>query len=192
MRGVLSGSERIEVAACVDCRRPVAEWPLRQIDVAVLVPAQGDSLTSVIRELTRRPIRVLLLGIDWTRHELDALLALGASGLLVKDTELSGLVSGVYAVADGNIVLSPELFRLYTPDPGAALRHASDYAHMLSEREREVLALLGKGMSTADTAKRCGVSTATIKSHVSHAISKLGARNRLEAVLMINGAVPPR
>lgn len=191
VRGVLSSADRIEVAACVDSRRSVAEWPLRQVDVAVLVLAQGgDSLMTVIRDLTRWPIRVLLLGIDWSRRELDAMLAAGASGCLVKDTELGTLVSGVHAVADGSVVLSPQLLHLYAPGPGSGQRRSLDSDRTLSNREREVLALIGEGLSTADVARRCGVSTATVKSHVSHAISKLGVRNRLEAVLMINGMVP--
>jgi two-component system, NarL family, nitrate/nitrite response regulator NarL len=195
LRGVLGGSERIEVVACVDSHRPVAEWPLRQVDVAVLVVAQGDFPLAAVRELTTRPIQVLLVGMDWTRHNLDAAVSAGASGCLIKDPDLKGLVGGVLAVTSGNMVFSPQLLRLYSssPTPGARQSYRSlDAVRKLSERELEILALLGDGMSTSDAAKRCGVSDATIKSHVSHVLSKLGARNRLEAVLMINGIVPPQ
>jgi DNA-binding CsgD family transcriptional regulator len=61
----------------------------------------------------------------------------------------------------------------------------------LTDREHEVLSLLADGMSTVEAARSLGVSPATIKSHVSHALPKLGARNRLEAVLLIRNATRP-
>lgn len=190
--GVLRGGERIEVVASIDSHREVVDWPLRQVDVVVMVAGHRDALFGAVREVTARPIRVLVVGIDWTRRDLDAAVSAGASGCLMKDTELKGLVDSVHAVAAGNMVLSPELLQMYIPVPlpGAAQRRrALDTVQKLSERELEILTLLGDGMSTTDAAKRCGVSNATIKSHVSHALTKLGARNRLEAVLMINGTV---
>lgn len=192
INGVLDSSDQIDVVACVDSHDPLPQWPLRQVDVAVLGLTPGDFLVDVVRELASRLIRVVLIGVDWSRCGLDEAVAAGATGCLVKDPELRGMVGSVCAVAGGNVVLSPQLLELYLPrlSPGAARQRESLEAVLrLSERERQVLTMLGEGMSTAETAKRCGVSTATIKSHVSHALIKLGARNRLEAVLMVRGAL---
>jgi DNA-binding NarL/FixJ family response regulator len=190
--GVLRDAEQIEVVASIDSHRPVEEWPLRDVEVVVLVVGQRDSLFGAVRTMATRPVRVLLVGMDLTRHDLDAAITAGVDGCLVKDTELRGLAGGVLAVMGGNMVFAPQLLSLYLPDPvptGQQDSRAADLVGKLSERELEVLVLLGNGMSTSDVAAQCRVSNATIKSHVSHALSKLGARNRLEAVLMINGAM---
>lgn len=176
---------------CVDSRRPLREWPLDGMNVAVLVVGPQEDLTPAVRELVARKLRVLLLGVGWTRERLSAALAAGASGCLVKDTQVAGLAPAAQAVASGHMVLSPELLCLYA-GPGAG---AVDGEHRppstdrllgsLTGRESEVLSLLAGGMSTAEVAARLQVSPATIKSHVSHALTKLRARNRLEAVLMM-------
>ncbi|WP_370949008.1 LuxR C-terminal-related transcriptional regulator [Amycolatopsis sp. cg5] len=189
VEGVLSAGQGLSVVAVVDSHRPIADWPLRQTDVVVLGLGHGDFLLGVVRDLAGRGVPVLVLGMDWTRRGLDNALAAGASGCLVKNTELDGVVSGVHAVAAGNRVLSPELLELYVPRAESSPR--AEVVGKLSDREREVLTLLGQGMSTAEAAKLCGVSNATIKSHVSHALTKLGARNRLEAVLMIRDSFIP-
>lgn len=194
IHSVLGRSEQLEMVACVDSHDPLAEWPLRHVDVAVLGLTPSDFQIGTVRELVSRLIRVLLIGVDWTRRGLDEAVVAGATGCLVKDTDLTGIVGAVHAVACGNMVLSPELLGLHIarPRPGAVDRRESREAVLrLSDREREVLILLGEGMSTAEAANLCGVSNATIKSHVSHALTKLGARNRLEAVLMVNDAFTP-
>lgn len=193
VEGVLRSCAELDVVAAVDSHRPLTEWPLRGMDVAVLGLASGDSPVGAIRELSGHRIRVLLIGIDWTRRGLNEAAAAGAVGFLVKDPELTGIVGGVQAVAAGNVVLSPELLDLYMPRPaanGSTTRRQgpAEAVGRLSEREREVLTLLGEGLSTAEAARVCGVSSTTIKSHVSHALTKLGARNRLEAVLMVKEA----
>jgi two-component system nitrate/nitrite response regulator NarL len=191
--GVLRGSRQLDVVASIDSHRPFAEWPIRHVDVAVLSLSGGDLPAATIRELTARAIRVLLIGMDWTRGSLDIAVAAGAAGCVVKDTELTGIVAGVQAIAHGNAVFSPELVSLYVPCSDATVPHhrPPDVVLRLSDREREVLMLLGDGMSTAEAAKACGVSNATIKSHVSHSLGKLGARSRLEAVLIVKGAFTP-
>lgn len=189
VEGVLRAGRGLSVVEPVDSHRAVTDWPLRRADVVVLGLSHGDFLLGVVRDLAERRVPVLVLGMDWTRRGLDNALVAGASGCLVKNTELDGVVSAVHAVAAGNRVLSPELLDLYVPRPEASPR--GEVVLKLSDREREVLTLLGQGMSTAEAAKLCGVSNATIKSHVSHALTKLGARNRLEAVLMIRDSFIP-
>lgn len=189
----LDSSGSIEIAGSVDSHRPLPDWPLRQIDVAVVGLSSEDPLVETIRHLSAKRIGVVLIGVDWTRRGVDVAVAAGAAGCLVKNTDLSGVIGAVHAVASGNRVLSPELLSFYIARSAAdPRRHATrDAVDRLTDRERQVLALLGDGMSTMEVARKCGVSSVTIKSHVSHALAKLGARNRLEAVLMVKDALLP-
>lgn len=181
----LRSDDQLHLVAGIDSRRPLSEWPLNQVEVVVLGLSHGDVLLSTLRDLAARGIKSVVVGLDWNRRVLDNVLAAGASGCLVKDARLDGVVSGVRAVAAGNRVLSPRLLEIYAP------RHARDggaddlVVARLTLREREILNLLGEGLSTSEVAAACGVSGATIKSHVSHALTKLRARSRLEAVLML-------
>ncbi len=192
---VLSRSERLDVVAALDSHTPVGEWPLSRVQVVVVDLTALGLRADPVPALIAQGIRVLLIGVDWSRATVEAAISAGVTGCLVKDPDLTGIVGGVHAVAGGNMVLSPELLAMHLPWPRAAGPGGRDGGNWysvlrrLSDREREVLALLGEGMSTAEAAKRCGVSAATIKSHVSHALAKLGARNRLEAVLMVKDAV---
>jgi Response regulator containing a CheY-like receiver domain and an HTH DNA-binding domain len=182
----------IDVGAAIDARTPVAQWPLRRVTVVVLGLSQGDLLLGRVGELAERRLRPLVVGLDWTRQHLNDVLAAGAWGCLEKDTRPESVLSGVHAVAHGNRVLSPSLLEYYVPRlEAAARRGAAESVRRLTRRERQVLVLLAQGLSTSEVARQCGVSTATVKSHVSHALAKLGARNRLEAVLMLReDAVP--
>ncbi|MFF7983314.1 LuxR C-terminal-related transcriptional regulator [Streptomyces sp. NPDC007901] len=188
LENALRGDEFIDVRATIDARGPVGRWPLHRICVVVLSLSQGDLLLGKVRELAARQIRPLVVGLDWTRRNLNDVLAAGAWGCLVKDTRPEGVLSGVHAVAHGNRVLSPTLLEFCIPRiASGSPRGEAELLRRLTKREREILALLSQGMTTSEAAKQCGVSTATVKSHVSHALAKLGARNRLQAVLMLQG-----
>ncbi|MFI1195247.1 LuxR C-terminal-related transcriptional regulator [Micromonospora sp. NPDC020750] len=184
LHDVLNGNNQLDVVAEVDSRRPLADWPLQRVDVAVLGSSHGEPMVGAIRQLTARRIRVVLLCLDWSRRSLDAAVSAGAAGCLVKEADLGGVAGSVQAVTGRNRVLSPALLNLYV-NPAATDRRSQDAVQKLTAREREVLCRLGEGLTTAETAELCGVSMATVKSHVSHALAKLGARNRLEAVLMV-------
>jgi DNA-binding NarL/FixJ family response regulator len=127
---------------------------------------------------------VILTTFDLDEYVFDALRA-GASGFLVKDTEPVDLLRGVRAVAAGEGLLSPsvtrrliEEFALHSrsPRPPEAL-------DALTEREREVVALVGLGLSNDEIAVKLMVSPATAKTHVSRSMSKLGARDRAQLVV---------
>ncbi|MEW1775122.1 response regulator transcription factor [Streptomyces sp. NPDC086777] len=180
----LRGDDRLHLVAGIDSRRPLSEWPLGRVEVVVVSLSHGDVLLSTLRDLTVRGIKSVVVGLDWNRRVLDNVLAAGASACLVKEARLDGVVSGVRAVAAGNRVLSPRLLEMYAPRHGCD-GGADDLVTRLTLREREILSLLGEGLSTSEVAAVCGVSGATIKSHVSHALTKLRARSRLEAVLML-------
>ena len=140
-------------------------------------------------------VRVVIL----TTFELDEYvfeaLRSGASGFLVKDTEPADLIRGIRAVATGDALLSPSVtrrliaefaVRAKTPPPASTL-------DVLTEREREVVALAASGLSNEEIAARLVVSPATAKTHVSRAMVKLGARDRAQLVVIAyeSGLVRP-
>ncbi|MFB6838113.1 LuxR C-terminal-related transcriptional regulator [Streptomyces sp. NPDC056361] len=185
---VLGASAHLDVVGGVNNQQPLRQWPLDRVDVAVLAVAPREDATGLIRQLDLRRVRVLVVGTGWTQRRLDAFFAAGATGCLVKNINVAKLATAIRAVASGHTVLSPELRTLYARPSGAApaptSAGAKDLLHTLTSREQEVLRNLTEGMSTAETAVRLRVSPATVKSHISHALTKLGARNRLEAVLL--------
>ncbi|MBO0652497.1 response regulator transcription factor [Streptomyces triculaminicus] len=197
---VLRDAAQLQYICCVDSHRPLEEWPLSQADVVVLSVGPQDDPVPIVRQLASRRIRVLLIGTGWSRYRVDAAFSAGATGCLVKDTEIGRLATATRAVASGHVVMSPQLFGLFTASPRVHGPRAVLAAHRsearsperllraLTEREREVLDLLADGLSTAEVAGALTLSPATVKSHVSHSLSKLGARNRLEAVLMMQQA----
>jgi DNA-binding NarL/FixJ family response regulator len=127
---------------------------------------------------------VILTTFELDEYVFEALRS-GAAGFLVKDTEPVELVRGVRAVAAGDALLSPsvtrrviEQFALRAASPAPARELAA-----LTDREREVTALVGAGLSNDEIAQRLVVSPATAKTHVSRAMVKLGARDRAQLVV---------
>ncbi len=127
---------------------------------------------------------VILTTFELDEYLFEAL-RVGAAGFLVKDTEPVELLRGVRAVAGGDALLSPGVTRRVieefasrakAPAPPKAL-------DQLTEREREVMALVGAGLSNEEIAARLVVSPATAKTHVSRAMVKLGARDRAQLVV---------
>ena len=127
---------------------------------------------------------VILTTFDLDEYVFEAL-RVGASGFLVKDTEPVDLLRGVRAVAAGDGLLSPGVTRRLIEQFAAKLRApvAAKSLETLTEREREVMALVGIGLSNEDIAGRLHVSPATAKTHVSRAMVKLGARDRAQLVV---------
>jgi DNA-binding NarL/FixJ family response regulator len=110
----------------------------------------------------------------------------GASGFLVKDTEPVDLLAGIRAVADGDALLSPGVTRRLIAEFATRSRPAAptDALDPLTEREREVVALVGEGLTNDEIADRLVVSPATAKTHVSRAMTKLHARDRAQLVVI--------
>jgi DNA-binding NarL/FixJ family response regulator len=127
---------------------------------------------------------VILTTFDLDEYVFEAL-RVGASGFLVKDTEPVDLLRGVRAVAAGDALLSPGVTRRLIEE--FASRSRAPLAPMsldtLTDREREVMALVGAGLSNEDIAAKLFVSPATAKTHVSRAMIKLGARDRAQLVV---------
>jgi DNA-binding NarL/FixJ family response regulator len=130
-------------------------------------------------------VRVVIL----TTFELDEYvfeaLRVGASGFLVKDTEPVDLLRGVRAVAAGDGLLSPSVTRRLIAEFASRSRAPVAPAALdaLTDREREVMALVAEGLSNEDIGGRLFVSPATAKTHVSRAMVKLGARDRAQLVV---------
>ena len=134
-----------------------------------------------------RGVRVLVLTTyDTDAHVFEGLRA-GASGFLLKDAGPAELLHGIRVVAAGEALLAPRITRRLiaqftarrTADAAAASRLA-----VLTDREREVLALVGQGMSNDEIGAALFLSPATARTHVSHAMTKLGARDRAQLVVV--------
>jgi DNA-binding NarL/FixJ family response regulator len=154
------------------------------------------------RRITAAPelagVRVVVL----TTFELDEYvfeaLRAGASGFLVKHTEPSELVRAVRAVAAGEALLSPSVTRRLIAEYAARARPAPDpltaaALGALTDREREVLALVAQGLSNEEIAERLVLSRATARTHVSRVLAKVGARDRTQLVVLAyeSGLVRP-
>jgi DNA-binding NarL/FixJ family response regulator len=142
-------------------------------------------------EATRRlrGRRVLILTtFDLDEYVIEALRA-GASGFLLKDAPPQQLVDAVRVIAGGAAMLSPAVTRRLLDHVGPRLEPANpDPPHVrleqLTTRELEVLRCLARGLSNAEIAARLVVSEATVKSHVSHVLGKLGLRDRAQAMVL--------
>jgi DNA-binding NarL/FixJ family response regulator len=148
----------------------------------------SDGLTATRRigeDAALASVRVVIL----TTFELDEYvfeaLGAGASGFLVKDTEPLELLRAVRAVAAGDALLSPsvtrrliEAFAVHSTDS-----HPAVDLDLLTNREREVMALVAAGLSNDEIAAKLFVSPATAKTHVNRAMTKLGARDRAQLVV---------
>ncbi len=127
---------------------------------------------------------VILTTFDLDEYVFEAL-RVGASGFLVKDTDPVDLLRGIRAVASGDALLSPGVTRRLIAQFAAQVRapHPPTELSSLTDREREVMTLVGAGLSNDEIAERLVVSPATAKTHVSRAMIKLGARDRAQLVV---------
>ncbi|MEO3764543.1 response regulator transcription factor [Streptomyces sp. B8F3] len=132
---------------------------------------------------------LVLTTFDLDEYVFGALRA-GAAGFLLKNTEADALVEAVRTVARGEGLIAPAVTRRLIAEFAGGRRVPSpdgpDPAVLdtLTRREREVLACLGQGMSNADVAARLAMAEATVKTHVSRLLAKLGLRSRVQAAVL--------
>jgi DNA-binding NarL/FixJ family response regulator len=164
-----------------------------------------DGIEATRRITEAQPdVRVLVLTtFDLDEYAFGALRA-GASGFLLKDVRPHELVAAVRTVASGDAVVSPRVTRrlleeyaqqLPVADAGAGAGQADRYPQLasLTEREREVLAVVAQGLSNTEIAASLFVSETTVKSHVGRILAKLGLRDRVQIVVLAyeSGLVTP-
>ena len=129
-------------------------------------------------------VRVLVLTTFDQDDVVYEALAAGASGFLLKSAPPDRLVQAVRVVHDGEELLAPSITRRLIEDYVRRPRAAtSERLGALTDRELEVLRLLAAGLSNAEIAAQLVVSEATVKTHVNHVLSKLGVRDRVQAVI---------
>jgi DNA-binding NarL/FixJ family response regulator len=190
-RALLAAEPDVEVVAEAGDGDAAVREALRTRPDVVLMDIRmpgTDGLAATRRILTDPAlgaVRVVIL----TTFELDEYvfeaIRSGASGFLVKDTDPADLVRAVRAVAGGEALLSPGVTRRLIehfaaqPDPGRSLPSLD----RLTDREREVLALVAAGLTNEEIAARLVVSPLTAKTHVSRIMTKVGARDRAQLVV---------
>ncbi|WP_121293161.1 response regulator transcription factor [Plantibacter sp. lyk4-40-MEA-4] len=141
------------------------------------------------------PRIIMLTTFDIDDYVYDALQA-GASGFLLKDALPEDLVHAVRVVAAGDALLAPSVTRRMIAQFAAQKPHASHGAARLAElteREREVLVLIGQGRSNSEIAATLFIAEQTVKTHVGKVLAKVGARDRVQAVIFAydTGLVAP-
>lgn len=191
LRMILRNAADIEVVADCDDGAAVLDLIARHRPHVVLLDIRMQVIDGL--EVLRRmhkladPPKVAILTTFDVDDYVTTALRLGASGFLLKDTEPEQLVRAIRDLARGGAVL----------DPGVAARVLSSVVHgerlaqpartqlaSLSLREKEVLSLLGKGMSNAEIGSVLHLSEATVKGYVSAVLGKIGVANRVQAALV--------
>jgi DNA-binding NarL/FixJ family response regulator len=166
------------------CRRTRPDVALMDIRMPVL---DGLEATRMITSDADVPTKVLVLTtFDLDEYVYGALRA-GASGYLLKDTPARELVAAVRVVAQGDALLSPSVTRRLIEEFAQRPETDAPAAQLpgdLTDREREALELLAHGLSNREIAARMYVGEATAKTHVSRLLTKLGVRDRVQAVVL--------
>jgi len=192
LRTILQGVEDFEVAGeAADGLSAISQAAQLKPDLVLMdirMPhLDGVEATARIRASEPAPRVILLTTFDLDQYVYAGLRA-GASGFLLKDTLAAELVAAIRAVLAGDAVIAPSATRRLIerfleaapPDPAGQAAALAP----LTTREREVLTLLGRGLSNAEIAHRLYLSEATVKTHVGRVLGKLGLRDRIQAVVL--------
>jgi DNA-binding NarL/FixJ family response regulator len=200
-RLILNAAGIAVVAEAADGREASAAVLKHRPDVVLMdirMP-EMDGLEATRRILAAQPgpdLRIIIL----TTFDLDqyvyAALAAGASGFLLKDVSPEHLVAAVRLVRSGDALLAPSITRRlvsrFAPQAAGSCALSRDLS-LLTPRELEVLGLIARGLSNAELASALTLSEATVKTHVARILSKLGLRDRVQAVVLAyeTGLVSP-
>ncbi|GAA3535888.1 response regulator transcription factor [Nonomuraea rosea] len=196
VRAILASDPSLEVVAeAGDGRQAVDLAIAHRPDVALLdirMPRlDGLGAAAELRRVAPGTAVVMLTTFgedDYIAKALDV----GASGFLLKSGDPRELIAGIHAVADGAAYLSPKVAqRVIAQLSGGRMAkgaHARDRVGVLTEREREVLALVGAGLSNAEIARNMHIVEGTVKAYVSAILTRLGVRNRVQAAIVAHEA----
>ena len=192
LRTILQGVEDFEVVGeAADGLSAISQTARLKPDLVLMdirMPhLDGVEATARIRASEPAPRVILLTTFDLDQYVYAGLRA-GASGFLLKDTLAAELVAAIRAVLAGDAVIAPSATRRLIerfleaapPDPAGQAAALAP----LTTREREVLTLLGRGLSNAEIAHRLYLSEATVKTHVGRVLGKLRLRDRIQAVVL--------
>ncbi len=191
-RMVLGGEPDLDIVGEAGDGAEAVELARRLLPDVVLMDIRMPRMDGVAATRTivaqKLPVRVLILTtFDLDEYVVGALQA-GASGFLAKDVPADDLVAAIRTVAAGEAVVAPRILKRLLdkfadalPDPSAGPPRGLD---TLTEREREVLGQVARGLSNAEIAKALTVSETTVKTHVGHVLGKLGLRDRVQAVVL--------
>ena len=201
-RVLLDAEPGVEVVGEATDGRAAIDLTVAERPDVVLMDIQMPEVSGIAatRRIAADPalggVRVLILTtFELDEYIVDALRA-GASGFLIKDTEPVELIRAVKVVAAGDSLLSPSVTRrligefVHRSGPSVTPSPALD---LLTDREREVLALVGRGLSNDEIGAELFISVATARTHVSRAMTKLHARDRAQLVVAAyeSGLVTP-
>lgn len=169
-----NGLEALEVARNTDIDVIVSDWNMPSMD--------GEELTKKVT--TEFPnVKVLILTTFETAEVTVSAIESGASGFIGKGSTSEEISSSIKKVAQGDAVLSPTATRFLISSRQAHPQQNENRLENLTQREIEVLTLVGKGMSNAEIAESLFISPLTAKTHVSNLFSKLNARDRSQLVI---------
>ncbi|MBN9745928.1 DNA-binding response regulator [Amycolatopsis sp. A1MSW2902] len=202
-RLLLDTEDGFEVAGeASDGEQAVAQAVEHRPDIVVMdIRMPGTDGLEATRRITSHPdlggVKVLVLTtFDVDEYVYEALRA-GASGFLLKDTEPVELLHALRVVAAGEALLAPTVTRRLIAEIVGRPEHRridTSAVQEVTEREREVLALVAGGLSNDEIAAHLVISTATARTHVSRIMTKIGARDRAQLVVLAyeSGLVTPR
>ena len=199
-RVLLDSAEDIEVVGEASSGEEALELVARTAPEVALMDIRMPGMDGLeaTEQLTKQgiPVKILILTTFDLDEYVHRALRAGASGFLLKDTSPGDLLDAIRIVAEGDALLSPSVTRrLIEEFAGRPDATPIDVSGLdgITEREREVLALVGRGMSNQEIAEQLVVSPATSKTHVSRILTKLNARDRAQLVVIAyeSGLVRP-
>ena len=199
-RAILELQDDIEVVGEAENGAEAVALAARRSPDVILMDIRMPVLDGV--EATRRlvaggsPSRILVLTTFDLDEYVHAAIRAGASGFLLKDVAPSKLLEAIRIVADGDALLAPSVTRRLLERFASTLPRrdvSTEALAALTARETEVLRLLAAGLSNAEIAAELVVSQATVKTHISSLLRKLGLRDRVQAVILAyeTGLVTP-
>ena len=199
-RSILSAQQGIEVVGEATDGRDAIDLVRKRRPDLVLMDVQMPDIDGI--EATRRIVAeadtdtavLMLTTFDLNEYVYEALRA-GASGFLLKDVPAEELIAAVRIVASGDALIAPAITKRLISQFARTAPSSAPSAELesLTPREAEVLGLIGRGLSNGEIARDLVLSEATVKTHVKHVLAKLGARDRVQAVVFAyeTGVVSP-
>lgn len=191
VHAILGSDPAIEVVAEASDGREAVDLALKHRPDVVLLDVRMPRLDGLeaARELARLGFGVAMLTTFNDDGYLEQALDGGARGFLLKSGDPRELIAGVHALASGGAYLAPKVAaRMITRFRGGRAGRARSLVDSLTARERDVLALLGEGLSNAQIARRLELVEGTVKGHVSAILTRLGAENRVQAAIVAHEA----